>query len=274
MKRILWAALASASVLMAADPIFLRRDLADVHPRQDGYKPLFGIGDPDASQLKSIVRYGELTLAPDAAIPMEGYPAEEQIYYVTEGKGTLLYGHERVPIGPDDFMYLPPKMVHGLANPSIAPLHVIVMGYRVPEGTVVEPTPHPLIANAGGVPLQVLGQHGPTTQFKLLMGLTSSKRDKLAAARVMDSLFLMEFAPGGTNIPHNHPREEEIYLLLRGTGEMVAGLDAAGKEVRYPVHAGEAFFFKPGTQVGYYSHAREGQPHDLILAARSYAAAQ
>jgi len=50
---------------------------------------------------------------------------------------------------------------------------------------------------------------------------------------------------------------------------MVAGLDANGKEVRHPVTEGAAFFFKPGTQVGYYSHAKEGQPHDLILAVRS-----
>jgi hypothetical protein len=50
---------------------------------------------------------------------------------------------------------------------------------------------------------------------------------------------------------------------------MVAGLDADGKEVRHPVTQGAAFFFKPGTQVGYYSHAKEGQPHDLMLAVRS-----
>ena len=50
---------------------------------------------------------------------------------------------------------------------------------------------------------------------------------------------------------------------------MVAGLDANGKEVRYPVTPGSAFFFKPGTQVGYYSNAKEGQPHDLMLAVRS-----
>jgi hypothetical protein len=116
---------------------------------------------------------------------------------------------------------------------------------------------------------QILGQHGPTTQFKLLMGFTNSQRDKLAAAYVMDSLFIMDFSPGGTNIPHNHPTEEEIYLVLRGSGDMVAGLDADGKEVRHPVTQGAAFLFKPGTQVGYYSNAKEGQPPDLILAVRS-----
>src|SRR5664279_4603622 len=101
------------------------------------------------------------------------------------------------------------------------------------------------------------------------MGTTSSRRDKLSAAYVMNSLFIMDFAPSGTNIPHNHAAEEEIYLLLRGSGDMVAGKDSEGKEVRCPVSQGAAFFFKPRTQVGYYSHAKEGQPHDLMLAVRS-----
>ena len=101
-----------------------------------------------------------------------------------------------------------------------------------------------------------------------MMGTTSSQRDKLPAAYLMGSLFIMDFEPGGTNIPHNHPAEEEIYFLLRGSGDMVAGLDANGKEVRYPVTQGAAFLFKPGTEVGYYSNSK-GQPHDLILAARS-----
>ena len=86
----------------------------------------------------------------------------------------------------------------------------------------------------------------------------------------MDSLFIIDFAPGGTNIPHNHWSKEEIYLLLRGTGDMVAGLDAERNEVRHAVTAGATFFFKPGTQVGYYSHAKERQEHDLILTVRSH----
>jgi mannose-6-phosphate isomerase-like protein (cupin superfamily) len=233
------------------------------------YKPLFGAGDREADQLKSVARYGELTLAPGASSAMVEYPREEQIYFVTEGSGTLRYGVEQSPIRKNDFAYLPVGVRHGISNSSTAPLRVIVMGYRIPAEIAPQPTPGLLVANADDVGLQVLGQHGPTTQFKLLMGLTSSKRDKLAAAYVMDSLFIMDFAPGGTNIPHHHPAEEEIYLLLRGSGEMVAGLDAAGREIRHPVTEGAVFFFKPGTQVGYYSGAREGQPHDLILAARS-----
>jgi len=270
-----------SGLLAAADPIFLRRNLAEVPPRPDDltagatlaiYRPLFGAGDPFADQLTSVARYGELSVGPGGRTAIVSYPAEEQIYFILQGSGTLLYGDEDGSVKllkKNDFAYLPAGVRHGITNPSTAPLRVIVMGYRIPANVKVQPTPHLMVANADDVPLQVLGQHGPTTQFKLLMGLTSSTRDKLPAAYVMDSLFLMDFAPGGTNIPHNHPAEEEIYLLLRGSGEMVAGLDANGKEVRYPVSEGAAFFFKPGTQVGYYSHAKEGQDHDLILAVRS-----
>lgn len=268
--------LAVAGSLIAADPLFLRRQISDVKPQPDdltagrsSYKPLFGVGDPDAGQLSSVVRYGELTLGPGVSSANVGYPSEEQIYFIEEGAGTLLCGAETAPVKKNDFMYLPVGVMHEIANNSRTPLKVIVMGYKIPAGMNVQPTPKLMLANADDVQLQILGQHGPTSQFKLLMGPTSSQRDKLAAAYVMDSLFLMDFAPGGTNIPHNHPAEEEIYLLLRGSGDMVAGLDANGKEVRYPVAEGAAFFFKPGTQVGYYSNAKEGQPHDLMLAVRS-----
>jgi mannose-6-phosphate isomerase-like protein (cupin superfamily) len=271
--------LAVAANLVAADSIFLRRQVQDVTPKPDdlsaagskaaSYKPLFGIGDADADQLKGIARYGELTVAPGGTTSIVSYSAEEQLYFVEEGNGTLLYGDDKAPIKPDDFMYLPVGVKHGVANTSNAPVKIIVMGYKIPATMQVKPTEKLMLANAADVQRQILGQHGPTTQFKLLMGPTNSQRDKLASAYVMDSLFIMDFAPSGTNIPHNHPSEEEIYLLTRGSGDMVAGLDAAGKEVRYPVTPGAAFLFKPGTQVGYYSNNKDEKVPDLILAARS-----
>jgi mannose-6-phosphate isomerase-like protein (cupin superfamily) len=278
MRRALLLLAAASWCLPGAEPFFLRRQISQVKPQPDDltanargveYRPLFGIGDAEAARLRSVARYGELTVGPGGESAIVSYPAEEQIYFVEAGSGTLLYGGEKTPVKANDFMYLPAGVKHGLANPSSAPLRVIVMGYNLPSGAAAQPPPKLMLANADDVPLQVLGQHGPTTQFRLLMGLTGSRRDKLSAARLMDSLFIMDFAPGGTNIPHNHPAEEEIYLLLRGSGEMVAGLDADRKEVRHPVTQGAAFYFAPGTQVGYYSRAKEGQEHDLILAVRS-----
>ena len=78
----------------------------------------------------------------------------------------------------------------------------------------------------------------------------------------------MDFAPGGTNIPHRHAREEEIYYVLRGHGDMVAGADAAKKEIRHAAQAGDAFYFPRNTLIGFYSGGKEGEDHAQILAVR------
>ena len=262
----------------AAEPFFLRRNLAEIQPKPDdltagargaSYKPVFGVGDPDAGKLQGVARYGELTVLPGGASAVVSYPDEEQIYYVLEGNGTLIYGGQRVAIKKDDFMYLPVNVRHGVANESGAPLRVIVMGYRIPADRQAPAPSQLMIANAQDVPLQLVGGHPPSTQFRLLLGQTTSQRDKLAAASEVTSLFIMDFAPGGTNNPHSHANEEEIYLVLRGTGDMVAGRTPSGEDARHPIKPGDAFFFGPGTRVGYYSPDKEGQPHDLILAVRS-----
>ncbi len=269
--------LAANSVLLAqgADPVYLRRSISQTEERPDDltmagvhYRPIFGIGGHDAQVVKGIVRFGELTVDPGGKTKVVNYDKEEQAYFVVKGSGTLLYGDDRSSIRQNDFMYLPPGVKHGISNMSTEALHVIVMGYAIPEGRTVPPTPKLMLANADEVGLQVLGQHGPTTKFKLLMGGTRSMRDKLAASQQITSLFIMDFASGGTNIPHTHPAEEEIYFVLRGEGEMVAG-GTPEKEARYACKEGDAFYFPPKTLIGFYSGAKEGQPHDLILAVRS-----
>jgi mannose-6-phosphate isomerase-like protein (cupin superfamily) len=278
MKFLLLFFLAAASGAWATDPTFLRRSVGDIPPQPDevtanarraSYKPIFGIGDAQASQLKGVARYGELSVQPDGASAVVSYPAEEQIYYVLEGNGLLIYEDQKVPVKKDDFLYLPVNVKHGMANKSNAPVRVLVMGFKIPAGTEVPPAPKLMLANAADVPLQVLPSHGPTAQFKLLMGTTQSKRDKLAAAQKMASLFIMDFAPGGTNIPHHHDTEEEIYYILRGSGDMVAGGGADGSEGRHPAKAGDAYFIRLNATVGFYSGAKEGQEHDLVLAVRS-----
>jgi mannose-6-phosphate isomerase-like protein (cupin superfamily) len=63
------------------------------------------------------------------------YAAEEQIYCVLDGAGLLIYGDEKTPVEKDDFMYLPVGVKHGMANTSGKPLTVIVMGFKIPNGT-------------------------------------------------------------------------------------------------------------------------------------------
>jgi mannose-6-phosphate isomerase-like protein (cupin superfamily) len=262
-------------VTATAETAFLRRSVGQIQEQSIDmssatahYKPIFGIGDPNVSDVKGIVRFGDLTVEPAGSSKMISYDDIEGVYFILEGNGVLHYGQENVPIRQNDFVYLPIGVEHGISNQSQELLRLLVMGFKIPEGVKVPPTPQRMMANADDVPLQVLASHGPTTQFKLLIGTIQSKRDKLATAQQINSLFLMDFATGGTNIPHRHNNEEEIYYVLRGHGDMVAGSDAAKKEMRYPCLQGDAFYFPSGTLIGFYSGMEEGEPHAQILAVR------
>lgn len=273
-----WLSVLVPYLAFCADPTFLRRRPADVTPKPDEltanmpgaeYRPAFGAGDSEARQCKGIARYGELTLSPGAATNVVRRQSEEQILVVLEGEGSILYRGEPSPLRRRDFLYIPPGVEHSLRNPAQAPLRVLVMGFRIPAGAALPPPPPLPIANIEDVPMTPLPGHGPTTQFRLLLGDTASKRDRLAVASQVTSLFVMDFAPGGTNIPHHHETEEEIYYVLQGGGDMVAGGGADGNEGRYPSRQGDAWFIRLNATVGFYSGAKAGEPHDQVLAVRS-----
>jgi mannose-6-phosphate isomerase-like protein (cupin superfamily) len=271
---VLLMSIAVASVV-AAEPAFLRRSVADIAEQSTDlstatahYKPIFGVGDPNAQNVKGVLRFGELTIEPGGSSKIVSDKDAEGVFFILAGSGTLEHGQEKAPVKQNDFVYLPVGVEHGISNQSQEPLRLLVMGFTIPEGTKVPPPPELMMASADDVRLQVLPSHGPTTQFKLLMGTTQSTRDKLAVASQINSLFLMDFAPGGTNIPHRHAKEEEIYYVLRGHGDMVAGADTAKKEMRYPSKQGDAFYFKRNTLIGFYSGAKEGEDHAQILAVR------
>ena len=85
---------------------------------------------------------------------------------------------------------------------------------------------------------ETVSGHPNSVLYKLLIGLRTGKRDLIDQAYVMDSFFWMDFSPGGTNWPHHHEAAEEIYLVIDGQGEMVAGSGMDGVEGRYPAKAG------------------------------------
>ena len=250
-----FAALAQKGI----DPTFLHADLQTAPEQKTGlttatcrYNPLFGDGAPNASALVGMVRFGEATVDPVGSCATVSYAKEEQVYVVLEGVGIVRYASGSVPVKKEDFLYLPPTVPHSLQNPSGAPLRVIVMGFRTSSVPSALPT-LPDVANIEDVPLQKVGGHPASTRYRLLMGDVDSKRDRIAAAQTLTSLFLMEIAPGGTNQPHHHEREEEIYLVLDGHGEMAAGSGLDGIEGRFPAQTGTAYFFRLNCTVGYYS---------------------
>lgn len=242
------------------DPTWLYRNTvtapekpSDVTTATCHYKPLFGEGDPDTSIVVGVARYGEVTVDPHGACTPVQYPEEDQVYVVLSGTGFAEYGSQNVPLKTEDYIYLPATIRHALKNNSATPLVAVIMGFRTKRFEKAPRPPGPLKANIEDVPTEFVSGHPESTKYLLLMGDVDSKRDRIAAGRVLTSLFLMEIAPGGTNFPHHHEREEEIYLVLSGHGTMVAGGGEAGIAGRHPAKAGDAYFFRLNATVGYYS---------------------
>lgn len=255
------------------DPTFLHRrvdQLAESHNAVSTstcrYYPIFGEGASNASILASIARFARIDIDPNGGCASTAPAREDQVYVVLSGNGEAAYGKEIVPLRKEDYIYMPAGVPRALKNPSGAPLQMLVMGFRTGGNSEPAP-PHPLKANIEDVPTQLVSGHPSSTLYRLLMGDRESKRDRIAAGHVLTSLFLMEIAPGGTNFPHHHEREEEIYLVLDGHGDMVAGAGMDGIEGRHPARAGDVYFFRLNCTVGYYSAP---QTRSRILAVRSW----
>jgi mannose-6-phosphate isomerase-like protein (cupin superfamily) len=257
------------------DPTWLHRNVRsvpeksmDISTPDCHYKPLFGAGDSESRIVRSVVRFGEVMLDPGGSCKEISYPREEQIYYVLAGSGILSYGVRNASVKKDDFMYLPPGIQHGLTNHSGGPLRFVVMGFKIPPGTAIT-VPHKLqLANANDVKLHTDAGHPASTRYRLLLGNRKGTNDRLDCGIVVTSLFLMEFAPGGTNFPHHHEMAEEIYLILDGHGDIAAGGGQDGIEGLHPSGPGDAYFFRLNSTVGFYNNKGKTKAH--ILAVRSW----
>jgi mannose-6-phosphate isomerase-like protein (cupin superfamily) len=233
------------------------------------YKPTFGEGDTDNRILRSVARFWELALGARGSCQTVLYDRQEEIYFVLAGKGVLYYGDQTYAMRGNDFAYLPPGVKHSITNSSEQAFRVLVMGFKVPSTTSLgAASPHPRIVNLEDVKEETVDGHPTSVLYKLLLGPRTGQRDAIAEAYVVTSFFWMNFAPGGTNFPHHHETAEEIYLVLEGQGEMVAGSGMDGVEGRYPAKAGDAYYFRPNCTVGFYNQNKPGAKAH-ILAVRS-----
>ena len=216
-----------------------------------------------------VVRFGVLVVSPNGSCETVQYTDEEQLYYVLAGDGAVSYRENLSPVRQGDFMYFAPGTDHRAVNESGNELSIVVMGFSVdPEKPYGQPVKLP-IAHESEAKKQVVGNHPPTTLYQLLLGGTDSQRDLLAVGHRVTSLFIMEFAPGGTNFPHHHLRDEEIYLVLEGQGEIVAGGGTDGVEGRHSAKHGDAYYYRPNATVGFYNNDGPAAKTGRILAVRS-----
>ena len=167
--------------------------------------------------MKCVARYGEVTVDPGGTTRSSATKGKSRPISLSQGPVMpLLYGDEIADQAERFHVSASRSEARDLQHLHRSPARSGDGGTDPRRAEIPAPAKL-MIASTDNVDLQILGQHGPTTQFKLLIGPTTSARDKLAASRQINDVFEMDFAPGGTNIPHNHRSEEEIYFVLRGT---------------------------------------------------------
>ena len=280
LKTLLALSLLAAGTLVAqersVDPTWLYRALSNL-PKAGvdfstigcHYRPMFGEGDSQHAILRSVARFGEITVAPNGSCGHSLYPRREEIYFVLAGDGILHYENETHPVRKNDFTYVPPNVKHWLSNSAGDALRVVLMTFNVPDSVKIDTAePHPRVANLDQLKEETVQGHPSSVLYKLMIGPRGGKRDAIDSAYVVTSLFWMNFAPGGTNFPHHHESAEEIYLVIDGEGEMVAGGGLDGVEGRHPAKAGDSYYFRPNCTVGFYNQDKPGA-NAHILAVRS-----
>ena len=256
------------------DPTWLHRNVSSLSETKTDLssatchtKTIFGMGDKDSRILRSVTRFTEVAVDAHGNCQNVAYDREEEIYFVLQGRGMLNLGNGTQPLRTNDFTYLAPGLKHGLENNSGQALRVLVMGFKIPtHAAQTASQTNPRIINLDNVKEETVQGHPTSVLYKLLAGPRNGKRDAIDEAFVVTSFFLMNFAPGGTNFPHHHETAEEIYLVMDGEGDMVAGSGMDGIEGRFPAKAGDAYYFRPNCTVGFYN--KPGSPAH-ILAVRS-----
>lgn len=258
------------------DPTWLHRFVPTLsHAKVDlstptcSYTPIFGEGDAQSRALQNVSKFGELTLGSKGNCNPVLYERREEIYFILNGTGVLHYGDEAHPLRPHDFTYLPPGVKHSIENSRDQPLTALVMTFEIPKSIAISaPALRPSIANLGDLKEETVQGHPTSVQYKLMVGPRSGTRDAIDAAYIVTSLFWMDFVPGGTNFPHHHESAEEIYLVIDGEGDMVAGGGMDGIEGRHAAKTGDAYYFRPNCTVGFYNQKKDGAKA-YILAVRS-----
>lgn len=279
MKKFVMLLLVVASPLLLAQertvaPTWLYRYVPGIPEQRTDFSAsschftaIFGEGDSESKALQSVARFGEVAVdGHEACRPVE-YSRQEELYFVLSGGGVLHYGDESHAMRKDDFAYVPPAVRHGLSGSSEEPFRVVVATVKVPpESPIAGPASKPMVANLDELKEQTVEGHPTSVLYKLLIGPHTGTRDRINAAYEVVDFFLMDFAPGGTNFPHHHEVEEEIYLVLDGEGKMAAGSGMDGIMGLHAAKAGDAYYFRPNCTVGFYNQDTPGaKAHILAL---------
>ncbi len=205
--RLLLLLLVLASELAAqdrqVDPTWLRRYVPQVgEARVDftsatcHYKPIFGEADTENRIMRSVARFGEVTLDAQGKCQAVLYDHQEEIYFILGGKAVLHYGDQTYAMRANDFTYLAPGVKHSIENASQQSLRVLVMGFKIPPSIAICAPPEPKIVNMDDMKEETVEGHPTSVLYKLLVGPRTGTRDAIDQAYVVISSVLDGFRAG------------------------------------------------------------------------------
>ncbi len=123
---------------MAAQVKVIHRDECRVEASSGAMTRLEGVSQ--ALTGAQGIHLGIATIAPGQRSSAHWHVNCESAIYVVRGQGTFLTGEglrEALPIGPGDFIYVPPEAIHAPVNDGTEPL-VLVVARNAPVEIVVE----------------------------------------------------------------------------------------------------------------------------------------
>jgi uncharacterized cupin superfamily protein len=206
--------------------------------------------------------------------PAHDHGAEEEIFYVLAGSGLSWRAGETHEVRAGDcLVYLPGEGAHTLVA-GTEPMDVLAFGERRPvelchlpragvlwagpswvDDAVAAGHPFQREAAAGGVPMPAASPRPPwivhrdaveATPFERPGRSFASRRLGVAAGGRTSGLRHMTIAPGSHGYPrHCHSAEEELFVILAGSGFARVGDDEA------PVHAGHVLSRPSGTTLAH-----------------------
>jgi quercetin dioxygenase-like cupin family protein len=218
-------------------------------------------------------------IAPGGHVGMHLH-STEQSFYVLGGHPTLIIDGKSHRLSPDDCGLLPVGVAHGYRNESDAPALLLEANSPVPRTSGPADTfwtGEPLPDTAGTEPdirdprTRTLFRLGPgqmdvdnlkigsavnaptvsasmATALLAYSGIAVKMLVDQRLGAVLHSLFMVEYQPGGSALPHDHPLEESYYIL---EGEVVA----TANDDEFTLRAGDVFWTGVGCIHAFYNRS-------------------
>ena len=159
------------------------------------------------------------TLSPHASTPPDHLTAQQEVYYVVEGTGTLSAGGALAQLHKDVAVLMPANLEFTMSNTGDQPLRMYVLNEPVPAGfkvgdkmLVIDERQAHVRTPAADDPYILPSASG---HWAHRVRELFARRDGLAT---MSGVLTVELNPLTLGEPHSHmPGQEEIWTALEGT---------------------------------------------------------